>query len=117
MTRRLLPVLVTLLGVLPAIGPAAALSPAQTDVIENVAQVIAGTNVCTRLEPNLRILPLLSIRYGMRFDDPAVVTALEERTRFHAARIVGRGPDDICAALERLFGPDGSNVKNFVRPK
>ena len=84
-------------------------------VIEDVAQAVAGTNVCTRYKPNPAAMTILALRYLIRFDDPAVQARLEERTRVHAERIKGRTPDDICAALKRLYGPEGSNVRNLVR--
>ncbi|WP_133768884.1 hypothetical protein [Enterovirga rhinocerotis] len=92
-----------------------ALLAARRGLVEDFAQVVAGTQVCPRYQPNATLLGLLALRYGLRFDDPVVEARLEERAAFHAARIKGRSEADICAALLRLFGPEGSNVKNLVR--
>lgn len=106
--------------VLAPIGAARAqttLGDGQRNAIENVAQAIAGTQVCQRYETNVGLLTVLALRYRLRFQDPGVKALLEERTLFHANRIKGRTADDICAALLRLFGPEGSNLKNLVRPR
>ena len=99
-------------------GPTAAqdaLLAARRGLVEDFAQVVAGTQVCPSYQPNATLLGLLALRYGLRFEDPVVKARLEERAAFHAARIKGRSEEDICAALLRLFGPEGSNVKNLVR--
>lgn len=99
-------------------GAAAAQSPlaeARQQLIEDFAQVVAGTNVCTRYKPNLALLSFHAVRIRVIFNHPEVQERLAERTRFHAERIKGRSAQDICAALLRLYGPEGSNVRNLVR--
>lgn len=99
-------------GVAEAQSP---LADARQQLIEDVAQAVAGTNVCTRYKTNPGALTIPALRYGMRLDHPDVQARLEERTRFHAERIKGRTADDICAALLRLYGPEGTNIRNLVR--
>ena len=106
--------LTTFLG----IGTAEAQSPlveARRQLIEDVAQAVAGTNVCTRYKANPAALTIHALRLGFRFDAHEVQARLEERAKFHAERIKGRTADDICAALQRLYGPEGSNIRNLVR--
>lgn len=110
--------LVAMLLLVALAGTAEAQSPlveARRQLIEDVAQAVAGTNVCTRYKANPAALTVHALRLGFRFDDPAVQERLEERAKFHAERIKGRTAEDICAALQRLYGPEGSNIRNLVR--
>lgn len=107
--------LAALLGGTAAAEAQSPLADARQQLIEDVAQMVAGTNVCTRYKPNPGALTIHALRYGMRFDAPDVQARLEERAKFHAERIKGRTQEDICAALLRLYGPAGSNIRNLVR--
>lgn len=106
---------VCLAGLAGAARAQSPLTDARQQLIEDVAQAVAGTNVCTRYKPNLAALTFHALRASLQFNHPAVQAKLEERTKFHAERIKGRTADDICAALRRLYGPEGSNIRNLVR--
>jgi hypothetical protein len=91
-------------------------SESQRSVMENIAQAFAGTAKCTRYQVNPKLIVLIQLRYGVNVSNPRVSKYIEERAKFHSERIASRTVDDICEAVNRLFGPKGSNLTNLIRP-
>ena len=92
-------------------------SEPQRNAMEKIAQAFAGVQVCTRYVINERMVNLIGIRFNMPISDPAVMKYVEERAIFHRKRIQGRSEDDICGAMTRLYGPEGTDAKGLVVPK
>lgn len=93
------------------------LADARRQFLEDFAQAIAGTQVCPRYALNQPMAAFVAVRFKVVFNNPVVQQHIEERTRFHRQRIEGRSEEDICGALLRLYGPEGSNTKNLIRSK
>jgi hypothetical protein len=96
------------------ITPAHALSDMQNQILEDIAQVMAGTQVCKRYKLNVGFASLVAVRYGVPLTNANVMKRVEERAIFHANRIKGRSEEDICGAMLRLYGPEGSNIKGLI---
>jgi len=111
MSRRLLAALCV---VIVLITPARALSDMQNQILEDIAQVMAGTQVCKRYKLNTAFASVVSLRYGVPLTHAAVMKRIEERAIFHANRIKGRSEEDICGAMLRLYGPEGTNIKGLI---
>src|SRR3954453_5950083 len=92
-------------------------SQPQRDVMENIAQAFAGTAKCPRYEVNANVIVLIQLRYGVNISNPMFNKYIEERAKFHRERIAGRTEEDICEAVNRLFGSQGINSTNLIRPK
>lgn len=91
--------------------------PKQTIVLEKIAQVIAGSRVCDQYVLNEKLVAHLQIRLQFRIADPDVFAYLDGRVRFHQDRIAGRTAEDICAAMERLYGPRGTDAIDLALKK
>jgi hypothetical protein len=92
-------------------------SEPQRNVMENMAQAFAGTGKCTRYEVNAKLIVLIQLRYGVNIASPMFRKYIEERAKFHRDRIASRTEEDICEAVNRLFGPQGTNTADLIRPK
>ncbi len=97
-------------------GAAAAFTPdeRQKNAIENISQVVAGAEKCDDWVLNEKLTAAISLADGFRLTDEATYAYIESRVLFHAERIRSRTREDICAAMERLYGPEGSNVADLA---
>ena len=86
----------------------------QRNAIENISQVIAGANVCDDYALNERLLAAIQRFDGFSINDPETYAYVEGRVVHHANRIKGRTRADICAAMERLYGVDGTAAPNLA---
>jgi hypothetical protein len=107
-------VMAAALGAPPA---SAEFSQSQRDIMENIAQAFAGTGKCTRYQVNAKLIVLIQLKYGVSIASPVFSTYIEQRAKFHRDRIASRTEDDICEAVNRLFGPQGSNTAGLIVPK
>jgi hypothetical protein len=105
------------LAVVTLAGTALAFAPnkRQDIVIENIAQAIAGTNKCDDWAVNEKMVTLTAIGANVMLGNQAVFDYVETRVQFHAERFKPRTREDICGALERFFGPEGSAAPNLVK--
>lgn len=92
-------------------------SQPQRNIMENIAQAFVGTAKCPRYEVNPKLIVLIQLKYGVNLNSPAFSKYIEERAAFHRDRIAGRTEEDICGAVNRLFGPQGTNTADLIRPK
>jgi hypothetical protein len=116
MFRRIALVL-AMTAALGATQASAEFSQPQRNIMENIAQAFAGTSKCTRYQVNAKLIVLIQLKYGVNISSPVFSTYIEERAKFHRDRIAGRTEDDICEAVSRLFGPQGSNTAGLIIPK
>ena len=98
-------------------GAAVAFTPdkRQDIVIENIAQAIAGTNKCDDWAVNDKMVNLTAISANVMLGNAEVFAYVEDRVMFHANRFKPRTREDICGALERFFGPEGSAAPDLVK--
>jgi hypothetical protein len=92
-------------------------SEPQRNIMENIAQAFAGTGKCTRYQVNPKLFVLIQLKYGVSIASPIFSSYIEQRAKFHRDRIAGRTEEDICEAVNRLFGPQGSNTAGLIIPK
>jgi hypothetical protein len=115
MLRRIALALVMTAALAP---PASAeFSQPQRNIMENIAQAFAGTGKCTRYQVNAKLIVLIQLKYGVNIASPIFSTYIEQRAKFHRDRIASRTEEDICEAVNRLFGPQGSNTAGLIVPK
>lgn len=86
----------------------------QQNAIEHIAQVVAGAAKCDDWALNERLVGAISLTVGININDPQTYDYVEARVLHHADRIKDRDRDDICAAIERLYGPEGENVSGLA---
>lgn len=97
-------------------GAAFAFTPdeRQKNAAENIAQVIAGAEKCDDWAFNEKMLAAISLATGLDINDPATFDYVQARVLFHADRIKDRTREDICAAMGRLYGPEGTNLPDLA---
>ncbi|BCW89566.1 hypothetical protein sos41_27320 [Alphaproteobacteria bacterium SO-S41] len=86
----------------------------QSNAIENIAQVIAGANKCDDYALNERLVAAVQRFGGFSLTDAETYAYVEGRVLFHAKRIKDRTRDDICGAIERLYGVNGTAAPNLA---
>ncbi|MFT3809663.1 MAG: hypothetical protein QM698_07065 [Micropepsaceae bacterium] len=86
----------------------------QKNAIETIAQAVAGSETCDDWALNEKLVAAISLANGFRVNDAATFAYIEERVLFHADRIKDRTREDICAAMGRLYGPEGSNAPDLA---
>lgn len=86
----------------------------QKNTIEHIAQVVAGSARCDDWALNERLVGAISLATGIDINDQETFDYVEGRVLFHADRIKARERQDICAAIERLYGPGGANVDGLA---
>lgn len=89
-------------------------TPAQENVIEAISQVIAGSEVCDDWALNEKMVANISLLSGLNINDQATFDHVQGRVLFHAERIKGRTREDICAAMGRLYGPEGTAAPDLA---
>lgn len=101
---------------LALVGAAAAFTPneKQKNSIENIAQVVAGSEKCDDWVLNEKLVAAIALANDFRLTDEATFAYVEGRVLFHADRIKERTREDICAAMGRLYGPEGSNAPDLA---
>lgn len=106
----------TLLAALLMAGTALAFTPneKQKNALENIAQLEAGVRKCDDWELNARLVGLIFATAGINVNDPETFAYIDERVRFHADRFKDRTREDLCAAIERFYGPKGENVAGLA---
>jgi hypothetical protein len=114
---RRIALVVAMIAALGATQASAEFSEPQRNIMENIAQAFAGTGKCTRYQVNAKLIVLIQLKYGVNLASPIFSTYIEQRAKFHRDRIAGRTEDDICEAVNRLFGPQGSNTAGLIVPK
>lgn len=86
----------------------------QQNAIEHISQVVAGSRKCDDWELNMRLVAAIQMSSDFDIHDPETFAYVDARVMFHIERIKDRPREDICAALERLYGPEGENVVNLA---
>ncbi len=86
----------------------------QKNAIENIAQAVAGSEKCDDWVLNEKLVAAIALANGFRLTDEATFAYVEGRVLFHADRIKDRTREDICAAMGRLYGPEGSNAPDLA---
>lgn len=88
---------------------------ARENAIDHIAQVMAGTAVCDKVEANEDVLSALAAFYGINSKkDQKEIMA---KTREKIDSLESRNVEAVCLATLFLYGPNGQNVKNLVREK
>lgn len=86
----------------------------QRNAIEHISQVIAGSRVCDDWALNEKFAAQIQLILGFFVTEPDTFDYVDGRVRFHQDRIAGRTRADICAAMERHYGPEGEAVPNLA---
>lgn len=97
-------------------GATAAFEPndKQKNALEHLSQVEAGTRKCDDWQTNMRLVGAIFLATGIDINDPDTFAYADARVSFHIERIKDRTRADICAAIERLYGPKGENVADLA---
>lgn len=104
------------LAALLAGSAAAAFEPneKQKNALEHISQVEAATRKCDDWETNMRLVGAIFLSAGININDPDTFAYADERVSFHIDRIKDRTREDICGAIERLYGPNGEWVSGLA---
>lgn len=102
-----------LIGALASVLFATAASAAgRQDAVKDIAQVVAASQICQKLEVNKIGIVLLARTNGIDFDrdQPELMKEVAQQ----AAPWQGKSADAACVAGMLLYGPNGTNVPGLL---
>lgn len=89
-----------------------ALAGEKENAIRHIAQVMATTHLCPKVEMNSTAMTLIAAGYGVDLSRDA--DAIRAIAREQMAAWQGKDADAACVAGMMLYGPDGQNIPGLL---